>query len=326
MRTRRYQLILLLLIGLFLLPLLSRCGTRSDRKVEARLQELYGKPFAVITSNHIPADEQAEGIWDARVYIAAPEDDPYDRFFVYSTIEGEIFGGTGFTKGLSDTYELGKLKRLFEESAKEAGVGVSFTYNRWPFKTSEEYYYSEICINITVNPQNAERVCEFLSDHIQQFVNETGLTPGDHLVGVIFALHYREDEWPEDQYCSANFWWSDNLNWNEAQQEYVRGPLDYRVETIQNTLFHEIEEYKADHPELTEKTDAVSSEETKPTLPSGIYQLEDGTFMIQGDKVAFIDDEETHQKGVQLWSEETQRWSVYLWNEETQQYDCQTEP
>ncbi len=325
MRKGRYKLILLLLLGLFMLYILTRCGTMSDREVEIRLQEHYGKPFTVIWSQALRAKEHVEDVYCAKVYIAAPEDDLHDRFFVYSTVEGETFGVPEYTTGMLDTYKLGKLKKLFEEAAKEAGIEISFAYRRFPFKKTEEYYYSEIGICIKADPQNAEQVCEFLSNTIQKFVDETGLTPEEHSVEAVFSLDYREEEWPVDKHCSVGFCWSYNLNWDEARQEYVHGPLDYRVETIQNTLFHEIDDYKVHHLKLLEKTDPAAAE-SKSDPPPGITQREDGMSVIHGDKVELMQDEENQKKGVKIWSEETQQWTVYVWNEETQQYDCQTEP
>lgn len=318
MRTIKHQKSFLLSIGIFLLSFLSGCGTMSERQVEARLQQLYGKPFTVITSNRIPADERAEGIRDAKVYIAAPESDPYDRFFVYSTIEGESFGVLDHTVGMSDTFELGKLKRLFEESAKQDGFDVSFTYNRRPFAETEEYYYSEICIHIQVNPQNIEQAAAFLSNKIQQFVDETNLTPAKYFVNVGFVLDYREAEWPEDQNCSVNFGWFDNSNWNEAQQKYIHGPLDYSVENIRNTLLHEIAEFKARYPQLTEKSEAP--------LPPEDGQNEIKAQLFPNNQVGLIEDEKLPHDDIRLWNSETQQWSTYVWNKNTHQYDCQTEP
>ncbi len=320
----KYKMTARLLMALLLLSLLSGCGTVSNHEVEKQLQELYGKPFRVYTSQVIKSDERAEGIYAARLYIAAPEDDLYARFFVYRTAK-ETGGSDGFKTDMVDTYGLSKLKRIFERFAKEVPMDISFTYERSPFNEAEEYYYTEFDICIEVDMGNTEAVCQFLSNTIQAFSDETGMSPASNVMEAGFVLNYREEQWPSDQVCPVRFGWNEASLWNETRQEYVTGPLDYSVEAIQNTLLHEIEAYKGHHPELTAKTDPTAPE-VDPAISPGITQRADGTFLIRGDRVEFDRNEETKQNEVRIWIEAAQRWDVYVWNEQTRQYDLQTEP
>ncbi len=320
MFVRSYKIVTRLLILLLLLSLLPGCGALSGDEVEKQLQQLYGRPFRVYTSKAIKSDERAEGFDAARLYIAAPADDLYARFFVYHTVK-DTEGSGGARTDLVDTYELSRLKRTFERCAKEAPMEISFAYERSPFNEEEEYYYTGFDICMDVESENTEAVCQFLSGTIQEFVDETGITPAGCAMKAGFVLNYRETHWPLGQVCSVSFGWNEARLWKETGQEYVTGPLDHSAKALQNTLLHEVEAYKKQHPELTEETTAPKAD---PAFPSGITQSEDGSFVIRGDRVEMGRNEETQQNEVKIWTESAQRWDVYVWNEQTRQYDLQT--
>ena len=309
-----------------------RVLTMSDQEVEDRLEERYGEPFTVLFSEPIGGNEQVEEIWAARVYTVVPERNPEEIFFAYSTVEGETFGVPGFRKGLSDTYQLDRLKSLLEETAVGTGWAPSFTYFRAPFQETEEHYYSAIRVEMDVTPQNLDDSCELLSVAIQKFVDETGLTPSEDFVNTAFLLRYREEEWPDDYICSVR------LDWNDA----ISGPLDYRAESIRNTMLYEIEDFKERNAErLKPDSPETEPEPSNPTVifedegnrliwnapaqpEPGIIRREDGSFQIQGDEVRNPWNEQTQHSDFWIWSEEEQQWTIFVWNGETQQYEPQT--
>lgn len=309
-----------------------RLLTMSDQEVESQLEDRYGEPFTVLFSEPIGGDEQVEGIWTARVYTVVPERNPKEIFFAYSTVEGENFGVPGFRKGLSDTYQLDRLKALLEEAAEKSGLTLSFTYFRAPFQETEEHYYSAIRAEMDITPQTLNAYCEALSTAIQTFVDETGLTPDEDSVSAAFLLQYRETGWPDDFLCSIRLDWNDPLS----------GPLNYRVESIRNTLLHEIADFKKSKAKPLEPDSPES--ESQPSNPTVVFEdegnqliwnepaqpdpiiirREDGIFRIQGDAIQNPWNEETQHSDFWIWSEETQQWTIFVWNGETQQYEPQT--
>lgn len=323
MRPRKRTWVLLLIVGVVMLLFLLWGGNRSDHEVEKRLEERYGKPFLVLTSDRIPDKQKAEKIQAATVYIAAPEENPHERFFVYSTVKRKSAGEPEYVTEMVDTYKLHTMKKLFEEAGREAGMEVSFTYQREPFWSVESYYYSGLEVHIAAAPQNVEQVCEFLSGTIQKFVEETGLTPEEHTVEAVFGLDYWEEDWPKDRKCSVNFGWSEHSNRVEGEQNDGNGPLDYRAEALLDTVLQKVEEYRACHPEV-EQEPAPTRPQSAP--PPGIYRQEDGTPFIFGDRVEIVWNEETKHDDVRIWNEETQQWSTYVWNGETRWYEAQLEP
>lgn len=318
MSIRSHNIILLLLGGFFLLFLLSSCGTMSDRKVAMQLQERYDKSFTVISSQTIKPEDLAEGIYAAKVYLVAPEDDKDNRFFAYSTVKGETGGILGIRRNLADTYGLATLKALFEKNAQEAALELAFAYGREPFSEKEDYYYSSIVVKITANPRNLERACQVLSATIQEFIDVTGLTTENN-VRASFVVYYREENWQSDDSCKGIFQWWD-LKWDETARQYLLAPLDYSAENIKKMLLREIEDYKSSHEETT------AASETKDNSPYGFSQQEDGTWIFAADKVNLVGNPATQHNDVQLWNEETRQWTVYVWNEEKQQYEQQIEP
>lgn len=124
-----------------------------------------------------------------------------------------------------------------------------------------------------------------------------------------FSYDFLDEEWKESDYTSwvVRTWYY----LADGKKNTFPGLEDKPLAALNSLAF-------ADMTGLSIPEYAPGQE---PEVPkSGVYQLEDGTWYFQGDKVDFRSNEETGQKEVWIWSEELQQWAIFAWNEDTQQY------
>ena len=221
---------------------LCSCGALldSDREVERHLQELYGIPFEVIDAQRISDEHLQEGVWAAKVYEVIPQDDPDSPFWAYSIISGETGGVPGFQEGFRNTYALKQMEEILGDALETVGISVEFKYETSPCKDMDEKYFSGLRILIDVGPDNLHLVCETVSTALQEVLDKTALTNKNKTSATIF-FSYREESWEEDEFALAilsPFYW---MSWDDEEEEYFWGPLDFSAETLEKTILHEIE-------------------------------------------------------------------------------------
>ena len=188
----------LAVLACLMLLLLKNCDFRllSNREVEESLERRYGQEFQVRSSHSVTDDYYDGDVWQVRLYVVSPKDEPETQFFVFNTVEGESFGVPGFRNGLRDTYALDIFGKAFETRAAGTDVPYSFSYS-YPLKHSS-VYYSDLYVNIEpVSSENLETVCAVLS----QAYADTFERVKDIPYGVSIMLTYREPTWPEDRSC-----------------------------------------------------------------------------------------------------------------------------
>ena len=212
----------------------------SNREVENYLQERYGMPFEVIDVQRISDEHLQKGVWAAKVYEVIPQDDPDNPFWAYSIISGETGGVPGFQEGFLDTYALKEMEEILGKDLETAGISVEFIYEIYPCKDMDEKYFSGLRILIDVGPDNLHLVCETVSTALQEVLDKTALTNKNKTSATIF-FSYREESWEEDEFALAilsPFYW---MSWDDEEEEYFWGPLDFSAETLEKTILHEIE-------------------------------------------------------------------------------------
>lgn len=243
MKAQKYKS-LLVIIGLFLMisAICVSCVPlpMSNREVENYLQERYGMPFEVIDVQRISDEHLQKGVWAAKVYEVIPQDDPDNPFWAYSIISGETGGVPGFQEGFLDTYALKEMEEILGKDLETAGISVEFIYEIYPCKDMDEKYFSGLRILIDVGPDNLHLVCETVSTALQEVLDKTALTNKNKTSATIF-FSYREESWEEDEFALAilsPFYW---MSWDDEEEEYFWGPLDFSAETLEKTILHEVE-------------------------------------------------------------------------------------
>ena len=243
MKTQKYKS-LLVIIGL-LLMISAICVScvplpMSNREVENHLQELYGIPFEVIDAQKISDEHLQKGVWAAKVYEVIPQDDPDNPFWAYSIISGETGGVPGFQEGFRDTYALKEMEGILGDALETAGISVEFKYETSPCKDMDEKYFSGLRILIDVGPDNLHLVCETVSTALQEVLDKTALT-NKNKTSAYISFYYRDESWEEGEVVLAMFYLFYWMNWDDEEEEYFWGPLDFSAETLEKTILHEIE-------------------------------------------------------------------------------------
>ena len=243
MKTQKYKS-LLVIIGL-LLMISAICVScvplpMSNREVENHLQELYGIPFEVIDAQKISDEHLQKGVWAAKVYEVIPQDDPDNPFWAYSIISGETGGVPGFQEGFRDTYALKEMEGILGDALETAGISVEFKYETSPCKDMDEKYFSGLRILIDVGPDNLRLACETVSTALQELLDKTALT-NKNKTSAYISFYYRDESWEEGEVVLAMFYLFYWMNWDDEEEEYFWGPLDFSAETLEKTILHDVE-------------------------------------------------------------------------------------
>ena len=117
---------------------------------------------------------------------------------------------------------------------------------------------------------------------------------------------------------------SNGISWIERTWYYLRNGIKITISEFSEIPVISIKSNIFKSMTGISLLEYTSSTEIKSTEPS-IRQREDGTWIITGDKVDFVWNEETQHNDYRIWNNQTNQWTLYIWNEETKQYERQLE-
>lgn len=215
-------------------------GPSSRFRMERHLKELYGEEFFILFSEKVPGDEIEGPAWSACAFTATPRSDPDFRFYAFSILATDGFWPVP-SRYFTDNYEEHRMLRIWEEEAASAGVQYQITYDRYPYRSTEEAYYSGICVHISLTPENTDEICELMSKSMERMLAETSAENG-RMTCFDFFLRYREEDWPADEECAVTIMLFNNLYHGENGSEWRE--VDTDAAAIREYILKEAQDYE----------------------------------------------------------------------------------